>query len=171
MDTLIHIRPAQETDAPAYRNLRLEALRSQPEAFSADYASNEAQPPDFWTHRLLQAQGSEGMLCFAVHGDDLVGMCGIQRNNSPKTRHGATIWGVYVRAEWRGQRLSDRLIAHCLEWARAQAVKVVRLGVITTNTPAIHCYLRCGFTVYGVEPQSIYASGTMYDELLMARIL
>jgi RimJ/RimL family protein N-acetyltransferase len=34
---------------------------------------------------------------------------------------------------------------------------------------AIRCYNRCGFTVYGVEPQAIRHDGVMYDELLMAR--
>jgi RimJ/RimL family protein N-acetyltransferase len=46
---------------------------------------------------------------------------------------------------------------------------VVKLGVITTNTPAIRCYARCGFTVYGIDPKVIYYDGVFYDELLMAR--
>jgi RimJ/RimL family protein N-acetyltransferase len=40
--------------------------------------------------------------------------------------------------------------------------------VITPNTPAIRCYARCGFEVYGVEPQAIFYDNVFYDELLMA---
>jgi len=46
---------------------------------------------------------------------------------------------------------------------------IVKLGVVTTNTPAIRCYARCGFTVYGVEPQVIHYEDVLYDELLMAK--
>jgi RimJ/RimL family protein N-acetyltransferase len=43
--------------------------------------------------------------------------------------------------------------------------------VVTTNAPAIRCYARHGFTVYGVEPEVIFANGVYYDELLMLRRL
>ena len=79
--------------------------------------------------------------------------------------------GVYVRSEWRGLWIADELIATCHEWARAQEIKILKLGVAATNTPAIRCYARCGFTVYGTEPQAIYVNGTMYDELLMMRMV
>ncbi len=45
---VIVIRQAQESDAQAYRELRLEELRNHPDAFSADYAINEARPETFW---------------------------------------------------------------------------------------------------------------------------
>jgi RimJ/RimL family protein N-acetyltransferase len=45
------------------------------------------------------------------------------------------------------------------------------LAVVTTNAAAISCYARCGFKVYGTEPQALYYDSVMYDELLMARIL
>jgi len=40
----ILIRQGQESDAQAYRELRLEALRATSEAFSADYDINEKRP-------------------------------------------------------------------------------------------------------------------------------
>ncbi len=41
------IRQGQESDAQAYRELRLEGLHNHPEAFSADYAVNEQRPMTF----------------------------------------------------------------------------------------------------------------------------
>jgi RimJ/RimL family protein N-acetyltransferase len=164
----VTIRPAQEADAQAFRNLRLEALHNHPEAFSADYNINCGHPSTFWAER-LQSLGSEGMIYFAIHNDELIGMCGIRRGDSPKTRHSATIWGVYVQSEWRGLQTAESLITQCAEWARAQEIKIIKLGVISTNAAAIRCYARCDFKVYGIEPQAIFHNGTMYDELLMAR--
>ena len=164
------IRQGQESDAQAYRELRLEALRNHPEAFSADYAINEQRPMTFWTER-MRSLGDENMTFFAVHENGLIGTCGIFRGDSPKTRHSAFIVGVYVKSEWRGLRIADELISTCIEWAREHEIKILKLGVAASNTPAIRCYTRCGFTVYGVEPQAIYTNGTMYDELLMTRTL
>ena len=119
----------------------------------------------------MRSLGDESMMFFAVHENDLIGMCGIFRGDSPKTRHSAFIVSVYVKSEWRGLHITEELITSCADWARAHKIKILKLGVAATNTPAIRCYTRCGFTVYGVEPQAIYTNGTMYDELLMAHTL
>jgi len=109
------------------------------------------------------------MIYFAVHEQRLVGMCGIYRANSPKIQHSATVVGMYVRPDWRGSHIAGGLVNACLDWAHAQEVKIVKLAVVTTNTRAIRCYARCGFRVYGIEPQALYYGGVFYDELLMAR--
>ena len=82
---------------------------------------------------------------------------------------GAVIWGVYVIPQYRGLHIAEALIEECIAWGRAHGVSIVKLGVITSNTPAIRCYIRCGFTVYGVNPQSNYYNGKYFDELLMAK--
>jgi RimJ/RimL family protein N-acetyltransferase len=165
----VAIRSAREEDAPAYRDLRLEALRNHPEAFSADYEANLAKPMTFWTERLLNSPDNTVMIYFAVRDQPLIGMCGITRTNSPKLQHSATIVGMYVRPDWRGLRIAERLVTACVDWARTQAVKIVKLAVVTTNTRAIRCYARCGFQVYGIEPKALFYDGVFYDELLMAR--
>jgi RimJ/RimL family protein N-acetyltransferase len=166
----VTIRSAREEDAPAYRDLRLEALRNHPEAFSSDYAANLAQPMTFWADRLrLNSPDSAVMIYFAVHDPQLIGLCGITRTNSPKIQHSATIVSMYVRPDWRGLRIAEGLVTACVDWARTRDVKIVKLAVVTTNTRAIRCYARCGFQVYGIEPQALYYDGVFYDELLMAR--
>ncbi len=166
----VTIRPATEEDTTAYRDLRLEALKNHPAAFSADYATALAQPMSFWTERLRTSGVETAIVNFhAFYEQQLIGMCAIVRRNTSKTRHGADIVGMYVRPEWRGLRIADRLIAACIEWARERQVKVVHISVVTSNTPAIRCYARCGFSVYGIEPQALYYDNVYYDELLMAR--
>lgn len=168
---VIAIRPAREEEALAYRDLRLEALRNHPEAFSAEYAESLAKPPSYWTERLRHGGTDAPMMYFAVHGQALVGMCGIARTNLPKVQHSATLISMCVQPAWRGLGLADRLVTACVEWARLQGVKVVKLAVVTTNARAIRCYARCGFQVYGVEPQAICYDQVYYDELLMARTI
>jgi RimJ/RimL family protein N-acetyltransferase len=162
------IRTGRESDAAAYRALRLEALRSHPEAFSADYAVSEARPASYWKDR-LRSVGEENTLVFAVHGESLVGMCAIFRGDSPKTRHSATLVSVYLLPEWRGLGIAAEMIDRCTAWARERGITVVKLGVAAGNAAAIRCYARCGFAQYGVEPQAICVEGTMHAEVLMVR--
>jgi GNAT superfamily N-acetyltransferase len=164
------LRSARVTDAPAFRDLRLEALKKHPESFSSDYAANLAFPSTFWEQRLNDL-GQAGTVFFAVHAGDLIGMCGIHRESSPKVQHTATIWGVYVKEDWRGLGITEGLISRCTGWAIEKGVKVVKLAVVTTNTPAIKAYTRCGFSVYGVEPMAICINDTMYDEMLMVLMI
>lgn len=165
----IRIRPIAAADLTAFRELRLEALRLHPVAFSADYAVNSQQPPAFWEGRVSQAIDSpEQIIYLAETETGLVGMTGIRRGESPKTAHGAVIWGVYVRPGQRGCRIGERLLLACLDWARGQRIRIVKLGVVTSNEAALRCYTRCGFTTYGHEPAAIAWQGQDYDEYLMS---
>jgi RimJ/RimL family protein N-acetyltransferase len=166
----IILRPGHEADAQAYRELRLQALQNHPEAYSSDLKANKQKPMTHWEER-LRSLGAENMIFFALSGDRLIGMCGIYRGNSPKTHHSATVVSVYVQPEWRGLQIAEGLINQCIEWARAQEIKILKLAVVTTNSAAIRCYARCGFKVYGIEPQAILNDGIAYDELMMARTI
>jgi len=166
----IIIRAATLDDAAALRELRLEALTGNPIAFGADPAKTAAEPPEAWAERIARNEaGEEGMIAVAEAGGGLIGMAGLEREHWPKTRHAAFIWGVYVRPGWRGRHVAEALLSECLAWARGHGVVVAKLGVATHNAPAIRCYTRCGFTVYGVDPQTILHEGVYYDELLMSR--
>jgi RimJ/RimL family protein N-acetyltransferase len=166
------IRPALPADAASLRALRLEALANHPEVFSADYALSAAESIDAWAERIAAYSREElGVICLASTENELIGMLGLVRGHWPKTRHSASIWGVYVKAGWRGLHVAEALVDECLDWARVHDLTVVKLAVITTNTSAIRCYARCGFSVYGIEPQAISYNGIFYDELLMSRPL
>jgi len=168
----IAIRLVRISEVAAFRDLRLEALRTHPEAFAADYASDLARPIEFWQERVRNNMGDDqGAIFVAEANGTLAGMVGVRRHEGVKVHHGAMLWGVYVRPEWRGMDLAQALIAACLGWARTAGLRQVRLGVATTNGAAIRSYVESGFQVYGLEEEAIYSNGAYYDELLMARCL
>ncbi len=163
------LRPSRREDAAAYRDLRLEALQRSPTAFGSDYESSAAHPLSFWEERMAQgAKGEQGVTYLALAGDALIGMTSLVRNTLAKMRHSASIFGVYVSPDWRGAGVADALLAACLAHGRALGLRSVRLAVVTTNTSAIRLYLRHGFSVYGVERETLFVDGVYYDELLMA---
>ena len=165
----IIIRDASLADAERYRELRLLALKESPTAFSADYELNARQPMSFWKNRLKPDE--HGIIFVAEYEKQLIGMIGIRKGDSSKTKHSAGIWGVYVHPEWRGLHIAEGLIELCCEWARLREVQIVKLAVTSTNESAIHLYERSGFTIYGKEPNALRVKGRYYDELYMSRSL
>jgi len=177
----IVIREANPADAIQFRELRLGALRDSPIAFTADYHKNLNHPLKYWED-MLTMQVDESMIFLAEHKrstqhsdsvneSNLIGMTGIARGGSPKTRHSAWIWGVYVKPEWRGLHIAEELITSCFTWAKARKIILAKLGVAAVNQPAIRCYERCGFTTYGTEPRVVLYEGKYYDEYLMVHAL
>lgn len=166
------VRPAQPADAAALRELRIDALARHPEAFAADLDAAVAEPPATWEALIADnAAADKGVICVAETAAGLVGMAGLVRGRWPKTWSSGTIWGVYVRPDWRGLGVGAALLDACADWGRAHGMTIIKLAVVTTNAAAIRSYARCGFTVYGVEPQVMRVDGVDYDELLMAREL
>lgn len=166
---MITIRDASLADAEAYRELRLFALQESPTAFGQDYELNARHPMSFWKDRLKPDE--HGIIFVAEYEGQLVGMTGIRKGESSKTKHSAGIWGVYVRPEWRGLKIAEGLLDICCEWANLREVQIVKLRVMSKNESAIRLYERCGFTAYGTEPFALYHEEQYYESLHMFRLL
>jgi RimJ/RimL family protein N-acetyltransferase len=159
---------AQPEDAESVRLLRLEALQDSPEAFGGDYEESKQRSVASWAEKIrLGLENEQEVLSIAKAGGRLVGMSGLFRGHSKKSIHSGIIYTVYVQPEWRGIHIAEAMVRACLEWGRERGVTVARLAVVTSNLAAIRCYLRCGFSVYGVEPMSLCLDGAYLDELLM----
>jgi ribosomal protein S18 acetylase RimI-like enzyme len=169
----IVLRTTTAADAMAMRELRLEGLRTASFAFGSSFEEESQLPDDEYTRRAARGDGTESQATFVLDDSSgrLGGMTGILRGTRLKDSHSATIVAVYIRPAWRGLRLSDALIESCVTWATERGVKIVRLGVATTNMPALACYRRCGFETTGIDPMAIYCDGTYHDEYMMSRVL
>jgi len=168
----ITIRIATQADATELFKLRMEALTFHPEAFAADVEMTKTRGVEAWVSQITnESKNQSGVIFIACARDELVGMTGVGRGHWPKTQHSAIVWGVYVTPAWRGQHVAEGILEECIRWAGENSIVVLKLGVVTTNQAAIHCYQHAGFTIYGTEPKSNYLDGKYYDEYLMAKLI
>ena len=96
-----------------YKQLRLEALLVEPQAFGSSYADVLRRPDSHWQERLIEArEGKKGWLLFAKENDRIIGMIGAYRAEENDV---VEIISVFVTKEKRGQGVASALMTAILE--------------------------------------------------------
>src|SRR5581483_1816941 len=120
------------------------ALETEPRAFSASPEANHT-PTVEATAEQLRTGGSDNFVIGAFDGALLVGIAGLARQQRPKLRHKAQVWGVFVRASHRGTGVGRRVMAAVLEGARAiEGLRQIQLSVAATQQSARRLYVGLG---------------------------
>ncbi len=164
MSADILIRCLEPSDAQAYRDLRLEALATSPEAFGSSY--EEEAPLSLDTIRSRIPTSGPNSIFGAFAGERLVGMAGFVMYERKKASHKGLMWGVYVQTEWRGHGLGRRLVQRVIEQASRHVI-VLEAAVGLANTSARRTYHALGFKPYGIERKAIRVGDVFYDEELL----
>ena len=155
------IRRLGTDDAAAYRDLRLEALRTVPEAFGSSYDEEKDRSLETFAETTERSYIAGGFV-----DERLAGMAGFYRLTGNKLAHRGNIWGVFVRPEFRGGGLARALLQDVIEHARGEVIQV-HLSVVDGNEAALGLYRGLGFVAYGNEPRSLKIGSDFYDEHLM----
>jgi ribosomal protein S18 acetylase RimI-like enzyme len=159
------IRQLRSEDAAVYRDLRLEALLRNSEAFSSTYEAEASQPLTWFANRLT------GSAVFgAFGGGELLGMASFSIPSDGKEAHKGMLAGMYVRPAARRGGIGRRLVDAVLNHAR-QHVELVELAVVGDNKAALRLYAGLGFLVYGREKNGLKDKRRYYDCVLMAKPL
>ncbi len=161
----IEVRRLLPADAALYRQIRLEALERNPEAFGSTFAAESAEPVSWFAQRLERAP-----VFAAFRGADLLGIAGFFPRQGRKEAHKGVLVGMYVRPQARRAGVGRWLVAAVTDHARGQ-VEILQLSVVTDNAPAKRLYESFGFIEYGVEKNSLKQNGRYWDEALMAKPL
>jgi len=161
----LHIRQLNVTDAPAFRALRLRALREHPDAFTSSFEEATVRPLAEAEARL--APGASETVWGAFLGSALAGMVGLNRETRLKCRHKGTLVAMYVAPEFAGLGLGAALVNTVITAARADGLMLLVLTVTDSNDRARALYERAGFTAFGTEPDAIRVDGTSFGKTHM----
>jgi ribosomal protein S18 acetylase RimI-like enzyme len=153
------------TDATLYREIRLEALQANPEAFGSTFEVENAHPLSWFSDRL-----SGSVVLGAFRAADLVGIASFAIQQGRKKAHKGILWGMYVRSAARNTGIGRRLVEAVCHLA-GQRLELIQLSVVRDNEQARSLYASLGFLEYGVEKNSLKQGDRYYDEVLMAKDL
>jgi len=158
------VRPLHEGDAPAFRALRLRALKEDPAPFMTTYEEDEARPVSEVAARLAASPPGTGVLG-AFRGDALIGSVGFSRHAAAKARHRVLLWGMYVAPEERRHSVGRAMLLQVVALLRAvEDVEQIELTVVSREQAARSLYLAVGFERQGTVRHAMKVGGEYLDE-------
>lgn len=160
----VTIKTLTEDNWQEWKAIRLEALQLHPEAFGGAYEDESQDSDESFKQALVNNT------VFGAYRDNvLVGVAGFFIFSARKMQHRGNLFSVYLKKEYRGQRLADELVGAVVNHAES-CVQQLHCTVATTNETAIALYKKHGFEIYGTEPRSLKIADHYCDEHLMVRI-
>lgn len=148
-----------------YKNLRLDALKTDPIAFGSSYEEEIKLPMKAWRKRIKN-------VIFAFSSDKPIGMITYVFKNKSKTRHIANIFGVYVKQEFRGQGIGEKLIESAISSIKKNKnIIKINLNVNAKQKAAVRLYEKYGFKSVGLLKKDLHVNGKFYDELIMEKMV
>ena len=159
----MQIRRIQPADAMAVKRLRVQALTLAPLAFAMDVTQAADWSDDQWAQMASRNSAGVQTIVIAHVADELVGMVGCHRDASPKMAHCGMVWGMYVAPAQRNHGIARQLLQAVIDHGRAHHLQMLKLSVTTTQTSALHGYLRAGFVQYAYEPALLCVDGAPID--------
>ncbi len=96
----------------------------------------------------------------------IVGSLALERGPAEKSAHLRTL-AILVIKGFRGMGAGSALMGYAVEWARANRVKKITLGVFSSNPAAVRLYEKFGFEVEGRLRNQFLIQNEFVDELLM----
>lgn len=103
---------------------------------------------------------------------ELIAIGGVTPYSGSKLNHRALLWGMYVKPDYRGLGLSNKIVESLLSESKERAIEQVLLTVVSENKTAINLYEKWGFTPYAIDRLAVKVGENDYlDEMLMVKSL
>ena len=136
----MRVRKLTPDDIETLRTIRIESLRSDPDAFGSTLAREEGRTDDDWRSWL-----GRGATFVAEDDEGPVGLVVVIAHDPPP----AGIYAMFVSPRARRGGVGKALVEAALAWSDAVGAPETALLVVDGNTAAITLYESCGFAFTG----------------------
>jgi len=157
------IKKLTRDDWKVYKELRLQMLSEEPQAYSQTLEELSERSNDEWKEKT--ASNVMSILAIWIDGK-LAGMNGLFYEN----KETVAIWGMFIRKPHRRKGLGKKLMeAIEKELKNDAAVKKLRVYITPSQVPAWQLYVKLGFAEVVKIPGKTRSNGEKYDEILLEK--
>ena len=111
-------------------------------------------------------QSYVGVAC-DLDADRIVGLYILHPNNVGRCAHICNA-SYAVKSGLRGQRIGEKLVAHCMEEAKKLGFRILKFNaVVSTNQSALHLYKKLGFAQLGTIPGGFHRKDGAYEDIIL----
>lgn len=126
------IKKLNKNNWQEWKAIRLEALQKSPDSFLSSFEEERKTLDNDWAEQLKNS------IKFGYFiNNKIAGCCGLSLEKAAKISHTATIWGMYVKDDARGNGIGLNLINFAKNYAKKNRVKHLYLGCNAENYNAI----------------------------------
>ncbi len=140
----MHVREALAGEWEVFRDLRLRALRDDPDSFRTLYEERVDAPDSDWREGFERVLNDDHMVTFFAETDEPAGMS-FARISDGRLQ----IFGMWVAPEARGQGLGRALLDAAFLWGKVRGAASARLAVTIGNDVGEQLYAKAGFEPTG----------------------
>ncbi len=160
-------RKLKPSESTTYREIRLEALQTDPVSFGVTYEEALSVPKlDF--ERYIEEEYPGKFIIGAFVNEKLAGFCGFVQEDRIKTKHRGNIIQLFVKPEFRKQNIGKNLMIEIIKEAfKIPEIEQIGLSVVDGNNRAYKLYEELGFVQFGLHNKYFKDNGIYYGEHFM----
>lgn len=168
----IEYRFAEPNDFDGVKELMLQALQTDPTAFSISYEEYKDKD-DYWWHGYIDPFLYKNLQEFivAVNKGKIIGSSGLVFENKERKKHTSLLSWFYVTPEFRHSGIGTKLLEKIIELAKERNLSKISLMANQEQDSAINLYKRYGFAISGKLEKELNINGKFYDVILMEKFL
>jgi len=153
------------SDWKQYKEIRLEALQKEPQAFGSSYNREKDRTEEEWRDKLSQSENSQGKSFFYAvsEGKNFVAMGGAYQDENDEWN----IISIYTKKEYRGRGLGQTIISSIIGELKDRQIKRAYLSVNSLQKTAQRLYEKNGFIITRVIKDQLLGDGSYYNEVEM----
>ncbi|EKD58477.1 MAG: Acetyltransferase [uncultured bacterium] len=165
----MEIYKLNQNDWETYKKLRLEALRESPQAFGDSFVESALLSDNHWKEEF---ENPKSIIMVARECQEIFAMAAAYQEDGEKMKHIAYVWGVYVKKDYRGKGMGQKMMEALLDEIYAIGeIEKVDLNVNTSQIGAVRLYEKLGFVIAGTLHRELKVDGRYYDEHVMEKLL
>lgn len=159
----ISIRQLKEEDWRYFAQIRLKALKTDPQVFGSNYEMESKMTEEDWKSR-LRANDSAIFMLFDS-GETPIGITGVSVFRDDPLRKTAIFWGSWLEPDYRGKGLSELIYKTRIDWAKNfPGIERIIVSHRASNISSKYANQKHGFVFTGTH-EKIWVDGVTEDEV------